>query len=158
MSGGVPRYVTLRYPDYRIDWDEVRRAVTPRTRVIVLNTPHNPTGMVWTRATCASSRRVLEHTDAIVVSDEVYEHVRLRRRAAREPRAVSRDCRRARSSSARSARPITPPAGRWGTARRRAPLIAEILRVRQWVTFAVNGAVQMAYADAVTRDPARATT
>ncbi len=48
LSGGIPRYVTLRYPDYRIDWDEVRRTVTPRTRVIVLNTPHNPTGMVWT--------------------------------------------------------------------------------------------------------------
>src|SRR5688572_14562732 len=47
LSGGVPRYVTLRYPDYRIDWDEVRRAVTSRTRVILINNPHNPTGMIW---------------------------------------------------------------------------------------------------------------
>src|SRR5262245_59637294 len=46
LSGGIPVYVTRRYPDYRIDWGEVRRAVTSRTRVIVINTPHNPTGMM----------------------------------------------------------------------------------------------------------------
>src|SRR5690242_12469463 len=43
LSGGVPRFVTLRFPEYRIDWDEVRRAISPRTRVIMLNSPHNPT-------------------------------------------------------------------------------------------------------------------
>src|SRR5688572_28111290 len=48
LSGGVPKYVTLRYPDYRIDWDEVRGALSPRTRVIVMNSPHNPTGTMWT--------------------------------------------------------------------------------------------------------------
>src|SRR6187200_1729464 len=47
LSGGKPVYVTLRYPDYRIDWDEVRRVVNSRTRVIVVNSPHNPTGMMW---------------------------------------------------------------------------------------------------------------
>jgi methionine aminotransferase len=76
LSGGIPRYVTLRYPDYRIDWDEVRRTVTARTRVIVLNTPHNPTGMVWTADDVRALTGVLAHTDAIVVSDEVCEHVR----------------------------------------------------------------------------------
>ena len=46
LAGGVPVFVTLRHPDYAIDWDEVRRALTPRTRLVVLNSPHNPTGMV----------------------------------------------------------------------------------------------------------------
>ena len=46
LSGGTPTFVTLRPPDYRIDWDAARRAITPRTRAIVLNSPHNPTGMI----------------------------------------------------------------------------------------------------------------
>ena len=45
LSGGTPVFVSLRYPDYRVDWDEVRRAITPRTRLILVNTPHNPTGI-----------------------------------------------------------------------------------------------------------------
>ena len=75
LSGGTPVYVTLRYPDYRIDWDEVRRAVTPRTRVIVINSPHNPTGMMWTADDVRELARVLQGTDAVVIADEVYEHI-----------------------------------------------------------------------------------
>ena len=75
LSGGTPVFVTLRAPDYRVDWDDVRRAVTARTRVIVVNTPHNPTGMVFDRDDLRELGGVLERTDAIVVSDEVYEHM-----------------------------------------------------------------------------------
>ena len=95
LSGGTPVYVTLRYPDYRIDWDEVRRAVTPRTRVIVMNTPHNPTGMMWiggrharAGARAAGHRRHRDRRRGLRAH-------RLRRRAAREPGALSGD-RRAR--------------------------------------------------------------
>ena len=49
LSGGIPVFVTLRGPDYRVDWDDVRRAVTSRTRIIVVNSPHNPTGMLLDR-------------------------------------------------------------------------------------------------------------
>ena len=152
LSGGIPRYVTLRYPDYRIDWDEVRRAVTPRTRVIVLNTPHNPTGMVWDASDMRELAAVLEHTDAIVVSDEVYEHVRFdgvrHESLARYPEIAER-------AVVISSFGKTYHATGWkvGYCAAPAPLITEILRVRQWVTFAVNGAVQMAYADAVTANP-----
>ena len=75
LSGGTPVFVTLRRPDYRIDWDEVRRAVTPRTRVILMNSPHNPTGMVLDRNDMRELARVLQGTGAFVVSDEVYEHI-----------------------------------------------------------------------------------
>jgi methionine aminotransferase len=130
----------------------VRRAVTPQTRVIVLNTPHNPTGMVWTADDVCELRRVLEGTDAFVISDEVYEHVRYdgvrHESLAREPDIAAR-------AVVISSFGKTYHATGWkvGYCAAPAPLITEILRVRQWVTFAVNGAVQMAYADAVTRDP-----
>src|SRR5688572_2605462 len=75
LSGGIPRYVTLRRPDYRIDWDDVRRAVSPRTRVIMVNSPHNPTGMMLDGSDIRELARILQGTDAIVVSDEVYEHI-----------------------------------------------------------------------------------
>src|ERR1041384_6966317 len=75
LSGGIPRYVTLRPPAYAIDWDDVGRAVSERTRVILLNTPHNPTGMIWTADDMRRLQAVLQQTDAFVVSDEVYEHI-----------------------------------------------------------------------------------
>src|SRR5688572_16806661 len=75
LSGGTPVYVTLRRPDYRVDWDDVRKAISSRTRVLVLNSPHNPTGMVLDEDDMRELARVLQHTDAFVVSDEVYEHI-----------------------------------------------------------------------------------
>jgi hypothetical protein len=75
LSGGTPVLVTLRPPDYHIDWDEVRRVITPRTRVIVINSPHNPTGMILGTEDIRELARVLEHTDAVVVADEAYEHI-----------------------------------------------------------------------------------
>ena len=58
----MPRFVTLRPPDYSIDCDEASRAVTPRTRVIVVNTPNNKTGMIWTRDDDTSLDRELQTT------------------------------------------------------------------------------------------------
>jgi methionine aminotransferase len=152
LSGGTPRYVTLRYPDYVIDWDEVRRAISPRTRVIVLNTPHNPTGMIWTRADVAELRRVLQDTDAIVISDEVYEHV-IFDGARHESLARHHDI--AERAVVISSFGKTYHTTGWKVGYCAAPpaLTTEIQRVHQWVTFAVNGAVQMAYADAVRRAP-----
>jgi hypothetical protein len=85
LSGGIPRYVTLRFPDYRIDWDEVRQKVSGRTRAIVINTPHNPTGMAWTADDVAELRRVLQATDAVVIRTH---HVR--RHPPRKPGALLR--------------------------------------------------------------------
>ena len=152
LSGGIPRYVTLRYPDYRIDWDEVRRAVSPRTRVIVVNSPHNPTGMTWTRDDVLELGRVLERTDAVVVADEVYEHIVFDGLAheslARYPQIAER-------AVVISSFGKTYHTTGWKVGYCAAPaaITAEILKVHQWITFAVNGAVQMAYADTVREDP-----
>jgi N-succinyldiaminopimelate aminotransferase len=75
MAGATRRVVTLRAPDYAFDPDELRAAVTPRTRLILLNSPHNPTGKVFTRAELAFIADVAQAHDLLVVTDEVYEHL-----------------------------------------------------------------------------------
>jgi N-succinyldiaminopimelate aminotransferase len=75
MAGGVRVPVTLRPPDFRLDLDALRAAVTPRTRLILLNTPHNPTGAVLTRAELTAIAELARSADLLVVSDEVYEHL-----------------------------------------------------------------------------------
>lgn len=75
MAGGVRVPLTLRPPDFRLDVDALRAAVTPRTRLILLNTPHNPTGTVLTRAELDAVASVAIEHDLVVVTDEVYEHL-----------------------------------------------------------------------------------
>jgi methionine aminotransferase len=75
VAGGRPVYVQLRYPDYSIDWDAVQRAITPATRMIVINTPNNPTATVFSGEDMRMLENVLRPTDVVVVSDEVYEHI-----------------------------------------------------------------------------------
>ena len=153
LSGGIPRYVTLRFPDYRIDWDEVRQKVSARTRVIVINTPHNPTGMTWTAGDIAELRRVLQGTDAIVISDEVYEHITF---DGIRHESLARHADIAERAIVISSFGKTYHTTGWKVGYCAAPpaLTKEIQGIHQWVTFAVNGAVQMAYADMVTREPA----
>lgn len=75
IAGGIRKPVTLRAPDFRIDPDELAAAITDRTRLILLNSPHNPTGTVLTRAELDQIAALAIRHDAIVVSDEVYEHL-----------------------------------------------------------------------------------
>ena len=75
VNGGVPVYVQLRYPDYGIDWNEVQRAITPKTRAIVINTPNNPTASVLSGEDLRMLESILRGTGIVVVSDEVYEHI-----------------------------------------------------------------------------------
>ena len=75
MNGGVPVFATLKFPDYRPDWLELRSLVTPRTRAIMINTPHNPTATCWPREDMEALADVLRDTDIVLISDEVYEHM-----------------------------------------------------------------------------------
>jgi methionine transaminase len=152
LSGGTPVFVTLRPPHYRIDWDEVRRLLTPRTRVIMLNSPHNPTGMVLDRGDIRELAALLQGTHAIVVSDEVYEHIifdgRRHESLARYPEIADR-------AVVISSFGKTYHATGWKIGYCAAPeaLSVEVARVHQFVTYAVNGAIQRAYAEFVDRDP-----
>ncbi|HEX2905449.1 MAG TPA: aminotransferase class I/II-fold pyridoxal phosphate-dependent enzyme [Phototrophicaceae bacterium] len=75
MAGAVPVYVPLHPPTWTFDPDELRRAFTPKTRALILNTPHNPTGRVFTSAELGLIAELCIEHDVIVISDEVYEHL-----------------------------------------------------------------------------------
>jgi N-succinyldiaminopimelate aminotransferase len=75
FAGATARAVTLRAPDFALDSDALRAAVTPRTRVLLVNTPHNPSGRVFTRAELEAIAAVCIEHDLVCISDEVYEHL-----------------------------------------------------------------------------------
>lgn len=75
LAGGVRRTVPLCFPDFALDEAALEAAFSDRTAVVLLNTPHNPTGKVFTRAECAKIAELAARHDAVVISDEVYEHL-----------------------------------------------------------------------------------
>jgi methionine transaminase len=75
INGGVPVLIELRFPDYKIDWNEVRSKITPKTRMIMINTPHNPTGSLLTKEDIEQLRALVKDTNIFILSDEVYEHL-----------------------------------------------------------------------------------
>jgi aminotransferase len=75
LSGAAPVYVKLRAPDWSFDPDELRRAFSPRTRGIIVNTPHNPTGKVFTRQELQFIGELATEFDALIYTDEIYEHI-----------------------------------------------------------------------------------
>ena len=152
LSGGLPVFVTLRPPEYRVDWDDVARALTPRTRVILVNSPHNPTGMVFDADDLRALGRVLQRTGAVVVADEVYEHIVFdgarHESMARYPEIAERAV--VISSFAKTYHTTGWKVGYCAAPQ---PLLMEVARVHQWVTYAVNTPIQRAYAEVVGRDP-----
>ncbi len=75
LSGATPRYVRLHEPDWRLDADELRAAVTPRTRAIIVNSPHNPTGKVFTREELEIVAALCQEHDLLAITDEIYEFI-----------------------------------------------------------------------------------
>ena len=75
VNGGIPVYVQMRYPDYSIDWEAVKNAISPKTRMIILNTPNNPTASVFSAEDLRMLEGLLRDTSIIIASDEVYEHL-----------------------------------------------------------------------------------
>ncbi len=75
LAGGVPVCIPLTGPDFKIDWSIVRKAMTFRTRMILINTPHNPAGTIFSKNDFLELERMTKGTEIIVLSDEVYEHI-----------------------------------------------------------------------------------
>ena len=75
INGAVPVLINLQFPEYKIDWTEVRKKITQKTRMIMLNSPHNPTGAVLSEEDIVQLRSVVKDTNIIILSDEVYEHL-----------------------------------------------------------------------------------
>lgn len=75
MNGGRAAIVQIRAPDYKIDWTHVRKLINPRTKMIIINTPHNPTGTMLDKEDFIALEKLIANTDIILLSDEVYEHI-----------------------------------------------------------------------------------
>ena len=75
VNGAVPVLIDLKFPEYKIDWNEVRQRITKRTRMIMLNSPHNPTGSVLSKEDIAQLQAIVKDTHILILSDEVYEHL-----------------------------------------------------------------------------------
>lgn len=94
LAGGTPVRVPLTPGTFRPDFDKIAGAITPKTRAIIINSPHNPSGTVWTEADMLRLQDILAPTDVLLISDEVYEHMvfdgRLHVSAARLPALAAR--------------------------------------------------------------------
>ena len=75
INGGIAIPLPLTYPDYKIDWDLVRSSVTAKTKAILINSPHNPTGSVLDKNDIEELKQIVANTNIFIVSDEVYEHL-----------------------------------------------------------------------------------
>lgn len=75
INGGKAVSVQLTYPDYSIDWEEVRAKINPATKAILLNSPHNPTGAILTEQDMRTLESIVQDTEIVIISDEVYEHL-----------------------------------------------------------------------------------
>ncbi|MDT3672012.1 MAG: pyridoxal phosphate-dependent aminotransferase [Aromatoleum sp.] len=146
LQGGCVVRLRLAAPDYRPDWDAVAAAITPRTRMIMINSPHNPTATVWSADDMTRLAALTRGTGIVVVSDEVYEHIvfdgRQHESCARHPELAAR-------SVIVSSFGKTYHVTGWKVGYVVAPreLMDEFRKVHQFNVFTVNTPVQFALAD-----------
>jgi N-succinyldiaminopimelate aminotransferase len=152
VAGAVRRPVTLRAPDFRLDVDELRGAVTDRTRFVLLNSPHNPTGTVLTRDELQAVADVAIERDLVVITDEVYEHLVFDDHThvpiATLPGMAERTL---TLSSAGKSYSVTGWKVGWATGP--APLVEGLLAAKQWLSFSSGTPLQHAVAHALEHEP-----
>lgn len=152
LAGGKPVPVTLDAPHFRIPFDRLAAAITPRTRMILINTPHNPTGTIWREEDMRQLAELLAGTDILLLSDEVYEHMVY---DGQSHQSVARHPELARRSFVVSSFGKTYHVTGWKVGYVAAPaaLMAEFRKVHQFNVFTVNTPVQHGLADYMA-DPA----
>jgi methionine aminotransferase len=153
LQGAHAVHVPLALPDFRYDWDRVKSAITPRTRMIIVNSPHNPSGGVMSAADLDALADILRGTDVLVLADEVYEHILFDGLAHQ---SVLRHPELAERSFVVSSFGKTFHCTGWKVGYCIAPpaLSNEFRKVHQFLTFATFNAVQWAFADALEFDSA----
>jgi len=153
VNGGKPIYVQLRFPEYRIDWNAVQAAVSSRTRLLILNFPHNPTGAILSEGDLTELKRITRDTGILILSDEVYEHIVF---DGHRHESMARDPELAQRSFVISSFGKTYHTTGWkiGYCLAPAALSKEFQRIHQFLTFASNTPIQLAYAEFLNhRDP-----
>jgi methionine aminotransferase len=146
LCGGIPVYVQLQFPDYSIDWEQVKRAISNKTQLIILNYPHNPTGAVLSDEDIANLIQVVADTKIVIVSDEVYEHIVF---DATPHLSLAACPELADRSFVISSFGKTYHVTGWkiGYCLARGALSRELQKIHQYLTFASNTPVQHALAD-----------
>jgi methionine aminotransferase len=147
LAGGIPVHIPLKASrNFAIDWDELASKITPRTRAIMVNSPHNPTGAVWSMADLDAFAEVVKGTDILIVSDEVYEHIVFD--GAQHASVLLHPELRARSFVCGSFGKTYHITG-WKIGYCIAPsfLTSEFRKLHQWVTFSSATPLQYALAD-----------
>ncbi|NWG31715.1 MAG: aminotransferase class I/II-fold pyridoxal phosphate-dependent enzyme, partial [Rhodocyclaceae bacterium] len=151
LAGGTAKVIDLAPPAFRPDWREVAAAIGPHTRMIIVNTPHNPTGTVWTAEDMASLAKLVRDTDIVLLGDEVYEHILYTGRHESLARLPELRERSFVVSSFGKTYHITG----WKIAYCLAPaaLMAEFRKVHQFNVFTVHHPSQLGLADFMRADP-----
>lgn len=146
VNGGTVKYARMELPDFKINWAQTTRMVTGKTRMIIINTPHNPTGAVLDDEDMMQLEKLTHNSDIIVLSDEVYEHLIFDKL---QHQSVARFPELAKRSIAVGSFGKTFHATGWKIGYAIAPenLMREFRKVHQWVVFAVNTPIQKAMAD-----------
>ena len=146
LNGGIPVYVQLKFPHYNVDWNEVKNTVNRKTKLIILNSPHNPTGAVLSGEDISNLLNIVKDTNTFIVSDEAYEHVifdgLLHESMSRYPELAQR-------SFVICSFGKTYHTTGWKIGYCLAPkqLSVELQKIHQYLTFASNTPIQLAYAE-----------
>jgi methionine aminotransferase len=152
LQGARAVHIALTQPDFSIDWQRVRDAITPRTRMILINSPHNPSGAVLSAADLDALAEIVRDTDIVVLSDEVYEHIvfdgAAHQSVLRHPELAAR-------SVVVSSFGKTYHCTGWkvGYAVAPAALSAEFRKVHQYLTFCTFHPAQVAFAEFMASTP-----
>ncbi|MBW2469801.1 MAG: methionine aminotransferase [Deltaproteobacteria bacterium] len=146
LSGGIPVYLQLKFPDYHMDWNDFAKAVNSKTKLIILNYPHNPTGAVLSQEDISNLARIVENTQTLIVSDEAYEHIVF---DGLRHESIARHPRLARRSFVIFSFGKTYHTTGWKIGYCLAPehLSSELQKIHQYLTFASNTPIQLAYAE-----------
>ena len=152
LSGGKAVHVPLRLPDFSVDWQRVKDAITDRTRMIIVNSPHNPSGAVLSADDLDTLAAITRDTEIFVLSDEVYEHIIF---DGLEHQSVLRHAELSARSFVVSSFGKTYHCTGWKVGYCIAPptLSAEFRKVHQYLTFCTFNPAQWAFADILENDP-----
>lgn len=146
LTGANPVFIELHAPNYSIDWEEVKKMINHRTKMIIMNSPHNPSGTIWSQADMQELERIVKDTGIIILSDEVYQHIVF---DGKEHQSIARYPGLAERSFLIGSFGKTFHITGWKVGYTMAPkeLMKEFNKVHQFVTFAVNHPVQKALAE-----------
>lgn len=146
LAGGKAIVYEMQFPEYKIDWEQIKKLISIRTRMIIINTPHNPTGATFSSEDMRKLEKLITNTDAIILSDEVYEHIIF---DGLEHQSVARYPKLAQRSVIVSSFGKTYHTTGWKMGYVLAPenITTQIRKAYQFMTFAANTPVQHAYAE-----------